>query len=407
MKKRAETKGKQLKIDFGALPADSRSYITTAYRAKRSQTINWKGMLAVPPGSLLESIIEDFQANTNIALEIPFMTFMHYISGILVSRQTRIVFDGQDMDPEIWTIILAGSGAGKTWTEKHIRKGLAGTVPIIDSGAASAAKWLEELEQKPRGLWIRDEFYQLLKNIESPGPLADLKDYLLRVYDNTDLTRTTKKGSINVEHPVLSILGFTPLDPFINGMQLESLVDGFAQRFGFVLSRPDPNRKMIDYPFWKVNWQSWKPRFDEMVRDLQPKYTTGTDGEVTFARRFRSLAGINVEESFYRRVMWRAHKYAMIYHILRGSAADPVLSKEDYGWAARLIELQLADTADLVALCSKTDIGKAVDAAETLVKRLREQGKPVTARAIVSGTRTINSVGMARMVLTILNIQEG
>lgn len=403
----SKQKGRQLTIDFGTLPTGAKTYIETAYRAKRAQKVRWKGMFAVPPGSLLETIIQDFNSHTNIALEIPFLTFMHYVSGALIMRETKIVFNGQEMDPEIWTIILAKSSAGKTWTERKLGAGLNDIVPVITTGAASAARWLQEFEQTPRGLWIRDEFYQLLKNIEMPGPLADLKDYLLRIYDNATIQRATKRDSIVVEHPVLSILGFTPIEPFVNGIQLESLVDGFAQRFGFVLSRPDPNRKMEDFAFWEVTEQSWRTSFEEMIRDILPRYEASEDGKMAFTRMFKSLAkNIAIEESFYRRIMWRAHKYALIYHVLRGATADPVINAEDYGWAERLIELQLADTADLIDLCSKTDIGKAIDAAELLIKRLREQGKPVTARAIVSGTRFISNVGMARLVLTILNIQE-
>lgn len=400
-------KKEQLEFDLGSLTPEAQSYVmATAAVKRKAKKGTWRGMIAVPPGSLIESVINEFKNNTNIALEIPFATFMHYVAGLLIHNKIQIDFNGALMDADFWTIVLSNSGGGKTWTEKEIRKGLESAVPRIESGAASAAQWLAELAENPHGLWVKDEIYQLLRNIETAGsPLAEMKDYLLRAYDNAEITRTTKKDAITVKHPVLSILGFNALAPFVNGMSGESLVDGFAQRFSYVLARPDPTRKMADFPVWKVNTEGWRERFAEMVTGLHPVYKTGHGAEQAFVRAFKEHAHMDLDESFYRRVMWRAHKYALIYHIMRGAAADPVLTDEDYGWAARLTEIQLADAADVIQMCTKTDIGKAIDAADALVKKLREKGKPVTARAIVSGTRLISTVGMARMVLSILNVQ--
>lgn len=401
-------KPKQLSLVFDDLTPEAKGYIAhVASARRRAKKNNWRGWAAVPPGSLLESVIVAFRDQTNIALEIPFTTFIHHVAGALISDGVEIEYNGHKMDADFWTVVLAGSGGGKTWTEKTIRGGLGGEVAVIDSGAASAAKWLDELAENPRGLWIRDEFFQLLKSMDRDGsPLAELKDYLLRVYDNTDITRSTKKGEVVVEHPVLSILGFTALAPFIDGMNLETLVDGFAQRFAYVLARPDPNRKMADFPVWNVDSSDWKQRFKRMMEPVRPVYKVTPEADQAFRRAFKANSVEAMDESFFRRAMWRAHKYALVYHIVRGAAADEYLNEEDYGWAARLVELQLSDAAEIIEMCTNTDIGKAIDAAEALVMKLRAAGKPVTARAIVTGTRLITSVQMARMVLGILGISE-
>ena len=36
----------------------------------------WRGIIATPPGTLLDSIISEFRLKTNIPLEIPFFVFM-------------------------------------------------------------------------------------------------------------------------------------------------------------------------------------------------------------------------------------------------------------------------------------------------------------------------------------------
>ncbi|MDP2757211.1 MAG: hypothetical protein Q8O45_06330 [Desulfurivibrionaceae bacterium] len=394
---------------FENLPADARDYVRVAFSARRLKKAGeWRGMVAVPPGSLLESIILEFQLKTNIALEIPLATFMHYVSGALIFQGSKVIFQGNAVEADFWSIVLAPSGGGKTWTQQRIGAGLEGVVPVMQSGAASAAAWLQEFAERPRSLWIRDEFFQLMKGIEQPaGPLADLKGYLLQIYDNAAVERVTKKDAISIEKPVLSLLGFTALQPFTQGMSPESLLDGFAQRFGFVLAMPDAARPWREFPFWSVDSQDWAERFKSMTADLQAEYHTSPAAEEVFAAAFKKLSGgLALDESFFRRIMWRGHKYALVYHVMRGLAADPVLTKEDYGWAARLLEMQLADAAEVLEMCSQSDISRAIDVVEEIVQRLRQAGQPITTRAVISKTRLITSASMARFIFSILGISE-
>lgn len=400
-------KPKQISL-FDNLPADSRDYARVSLAARRRKKQGeWRGMIAVPPGSLLESVIHEFQAKTNIALEIPLSTFIHFVAGALINKGSMILFRGEAIEADFWSIVLAPSGGGKTWTQKKIGAGLEGVVPTMESGAASAVAWLQKFAECPRSLWIRDEFYQLLKGIEQPGPLADLKGYLLQSYDNSTIERSTKKDTITIEKPVLSLLGFTALQPFIEGISPESLLDGFAQRFGFVLARPDKARDWRDFPFWSVDSETCAARFRSMTAGLLPEYQTSPEAEASFLQSFKKLSGgLALDESFFRRVMWRAHKFALVYHVIRGLATNPNLNKEDYGWAARLIEMQLADAAEVLEMCSQSDISRAIDVAAEIVKRLQDAGEPVTARAIIAKTRLITSSGMARFVLSVLGVNE-
>ncbi len=401
------SKPKQLGL-FDELTPEARQFATVATAVRRRKKRgDWRGMVAVPPGSLLEDVIREFESHTNISLEIPFATFLHYVSGALIERGVTVKFQGANIDADVWSVVLAPSGGGKTWTEKRIGQGLGAVVPVMETGAASAAKWLEEFAAHPRALWVRDEFFQLLKGIEQPGPMADLKDYLLRIYDGSKIERTTKKDKITVENPALSILGFTALKPFVDGMSAESLLDGFAQRFGFVLAQPDARRNWQDFPVWGVDSGDWAARFLAMFEGSHREYKATKEAEAAFFKTFKRLAhGVALDESFYRRVMWRAHKFALIYHLVRGAGADQMLTEEDYGWAARWVEIQLSDTAELLEMCAKTDLSKAIDAAEDIIKRLRDRGLPVTARAIVSGTRLIPNAATARFVMDVLGVRD-
>lgn len=407
-KKPRPAKQKQAAFDFGELSSESQSYIKATTRARKRLKEQWRGMMAVPPGTLVEDMLNQFQKHTNIPLELPFFTLMHYVGGFLVTNGTTSEFQGKKIEADFWTIVLGKSGAGKTWTQKEIKNAIGGEIPELNSSASSAARFLEELELKPKSLWIRDEFGQLLKAIEQDGsPMAQMKEYLLKAYDNEDVERSTKRDSISVKNPVLSILGFTATDSFTKMMSFESLVDGFAQRFGYVLSKPDPNRNWQDYPVWSVDSKEWRTLWNQMIKGVLPNYKVSADAEHAFKKCFTDMTeGAEIDESFYRRVLWRSHKFALIYHILRGECANPIISAEDYGWAARIISMQLSDAAEVLDMCGGSNLKKMLDQATAAVIKLKEQNKPITARNIIRSCNAIENASSARFILDLLDIEH-
>jgi hypothetical protein len=109
---------KQLSL-FDLTAAEASDYARVAITAHRRQKKKgWRGMIAVPPGSLLDTVISEFSNKTNIALEIPYSTFLHYVSGALLAAGSKITFQGSVIESDIWSIVLAESGGGKTWTQK-------------------------------------------------------------------------------------------------------------------------------------------------------------------------------------------------------------------------------------------------------------------------------------------------
>lgn len=397
--------GRQLELDL--MTPDGRAYLRSALAAQRSTESTWRGMSAVPPGSLVEHIITEFTEKTNIPLEIPFWTFMHYVSGFLVSREVKISVAGKLIEADIWSIILADSGAGKTWTSNAIGRPIENPGAIDITGAAGAAAWLAALSKAGgRGLWQRDEFFQFLRLLDDDGPMSEVKDYLLRIYDNGRIERSTKKDSVVVENPAISILGFTATDPFVNGMSVDSLVDGFAQRFSYILAKTDLNRHFRDYPIWSVDDSSWRGDWADLVADVLPEYVASDRALATFERTYRGSVKAEVPESFYRRILWRAHKYALVYHIVRGAASDPVVTDEDYGWAARAITLHLSDAGEVIDMTAGGQLGKIVAAAEATILKMKGRGMPITARNLIQQCSAIKSAGEARFCFETLGIEE-
>jgi hypothetical protein len=399
---------KQLALSFGDLDAEKQEYVSTITKVKRATKDQWRGMVAVPPGTLLETMLAQFRRKTNIPLEVPFFTFFHYVSAHLVDQNITVEFEGSHVQADFWTIILASSGAGKTWTHSQIKSALGGVIPEVEGTAsASAAQFLQELESKNgKGLWVRDEFLQLLKSMEAGGPMAEMKDYLLRIYDNAPITRRTKKDEIHVEHPALSILGFNATESFIANIDGDSLVDGFTQRFGFVLAEADASRPFKDYPVWNINTKNWGAEWKKLIADIRPKYVTSDDAIIKFKRMFSDLIQSEMPESFYRRILWKAHKYALIYHIVRGQAHNPVIEAEDYGWAARALIMHIQDASTILSRTSFGDLEKLMQQAEGAVERMKSKGIEVTPRTLLQRVKGLKNSSTAKFIFEMLQEEK-
>ncbi len=368
----------------------------------------WQGYAYVPVGSPAERIVRAFEQHTDIPLELPFHAFLFYLSGQLMNEGVRISFGGRERTPEIWTIVLAPSGCGKSFSAGMI--GRASPVAAEFPECASGAKFLQAMaEHEAEGktmLWLQDEFAQKLKQIEAVGsPMADTKDYLLRAYDGSRIERSTKTaGSIVVEKPCLGILGLNTDEGFFKTISPESLVDGFAQRFGYVLAIRDERRPMRDFPIYdeKAIGAAVTRAFDDLGQlPLHPIYEFGKSAEAAYCEAFRELAGsVEVPESFFRRVMFRTVKYALLYHLILGKTSTEI-DAEDIGWASRLCRQQLNDAKRMLA-GSLSDLSRMIAAAENLRNRLAAQGKPCTPRDIVRGVHGVKSAAEARGLLSLL-----
>jgi len=367
----------------------------------KTDSDEWRGLIATPPGSLLETVVACFKNRTNIPLELPFFSTLSFVSGHLLNRGVKLNFAGQKIRPDIWTILLAESGAGKTFATSSIKKalGVTDTFPECVSGAA----FVESMKDQNNSLWIRDEFGQFLKMLDTQQG-AEIKDYLLRTFDGDLIERKTKQGTVRIDEPALAILGMTVIETFPDCVQAESLLDGFAQRFNYVIAKRDPERKMIDFPLFDLSGYREKmtTAWDALqCVQLHDEYKLNAACIDAFKMSFSMFAGDSIPESFYRRIMFRSMKYALVYHFLRSDESD-TLTAEDFGWSARVCWLHLQDAAELLKTHVASDLERTLVNAEAVVKRILAKGERVTPRLIVQGVYAIKTVAEARAVLTII-----
>lgn len=389
--------------------------ITSMLSMKPPQDV-WRGVLAMPPGTLVEDIVDEFDLKTNIPLELPFFLFFHFMAGYLLHNNICLKVEPargktEIVQPDIWTVVLAGSGSGKTFTSKSIRNGIPDLKDYFYdiAGIASTARFVDDLQKNNRKLFVRDEFNELYKQLNGnvTGPLSELKDIFLRLYDNETITRKRRDDEIVIENAAIAFLGMTVTESFTKNLTADDIINGFAQRFSFIVAQKDQNKQMVDYPIYLLEKDSWNERWIELTKTIKYKtYISDAKAVNAFKKAFILLSNKDLDESFYRRQMWRAHKYALIYHILLGRGESEYIDPSCYGWAARMIHLLLQDCTDLLKTHGFSAIESNIQKVEALEQRLADKGQEMTIRDIVRHIRTIKSVSEAKGLLYIMSLKK-
>jgi hypothetical protein len=88
-----------------------------------------------------------------------------------------------------------------------------------------------------------------------------------------------------------------------------------------------------------------------------------------------------VNVSFFRRLMQRAHKLALLYHIILGKSAIPQIDEIDVAWSMRLTEWHLRDisTAILTKSGNAADMLRGIQA---LAAKSKAEGKSLSTRDV-------------------------
>ena len=401
---------------YAAMSDEAKSTVKALVRYKGPK--NWTGLTVVPPKSILEDVLELFRSETDIPLELPLATVLSYVSGFLNSVQAQYEISGTSMPPKLWTVVLAPSGSGKTFTATTIKNWLSGpsgeaVVPFIQS-ASSAAQFAVNLEGTSHGLMLRDEFGQLLSQIQNLRHMEETKDMLLQAYSGSPIQRLTKETQINIPEHAISILGITVGETFENQIGADSLVDGFAQRFNYIVSKPDPNRPFVDHPIYfdglrepaqrdkllriKQQWQNLIARNDLPAA----RFTFDEEAIALFKESFRELFdGDSIPHSFYRRTMFSVFSYAAVFHVLAGIPGTTI-DRQSVSYAVRMVAIHLEAARQLLDGFGLSSLEKTIQKAENLKARLQEKGETLTTRKLISGVREIKNTAQAQSVLDLI-----
>ena len=350
----------------------------------------WEGDMVVPPGTPLFDVLEAFKRHTDLPLCLSMHSFFFYLSTWLLENKTTVYCEGQTLTPELWTIVLAPSGCGKTYSLDRIRTHAPtqATIQGVKSGAAFFEAMLSNEHQARPNAMLVDEVGQLVQQIEQKGsPLADLRGYLLDAYSGNSITHSTvKSGERIVTDSTMTFFGLNVDETMWGLLTPTSFLDGFCQRFAFVIAERDTERHFTDYPRYNneqiesVVASAWATM---TATPVLKSYSYTHEATAEYDRKFREF-GLDIERdgvvnvSFFRRLLQRTHKLALLYHIILGKAATPEIDVVDVAWAMRLTEWHLRDISK--AIIAKS--GKAGDVLKTIQALESASGKTFTARDV-------------------------
>ena len=332
----------------------------------------------IPGGGILHAVDEVFFHHSDVPRELPFAAMLHYIAALLLREGVRLeAVAKQTISPDIWTVALADSGTGKSFAMSRIKECLGGDITEFEGGDSSA-KFMDNLTSQNNGLWVVDEFGLYLKKLETVETMMPIKRMLMTISENSPVGHSSLSNSFSVERPALTIFGATVIDTITKQLTAESLVDGLASRFMFILPEKDSRPMMLK---WTVaeNMNYVLEKWNKIrAAPRHALYKISPEGDKAFQEAFNKLVPrsepMGIKKAFLRRVMWAGNKYGLLYHVLLGKAGD-TLDEEDMTYAARLVALNLRNLRRLLDLYEKTWDQKAEELLERHIKRLVSEGE--------------------------------
>ena len=354
----------------------------------------------IPEGSILDVVDKFFFQATDLPRELPFYTVLHYVTSLMLQQGVRIKkSETQTIYPDIWTIVLAGSGGGKSMTINAIASAMGGGVKMFPH-ASSYAKFFDNLVDSNRSFFLKDEFAKFIHAINRDPKMGGMQGCMLDIYSNAEIFKSTMADSISIKNPALSILGLTQIANITQTISKSMMDDGFAQRFGYCFAEKDDRPRVLDYVFDGLRSQV-EPLWKKLT--AQPFHAVYLLDDVV-SKTFHSGGNIIIDrgdatgitEDFSRRVLFRAFKYALAYHVLTGKT-DNYLHAEDMTRALRLCARELRDTGrllDMFGLLTPAQStmanaagNSAVSASSPINRRRSTKGQPLTYQDYVAKAR--------------------
>ncbi len=205
-----------------------------------------------PPGSFIAMILRHFKA-TDISYALPFMGLLSIAASRLTQMKASVAIPGVgNIRPTLWNCILASSGSAKTLGLDELFRILSepderAPVEMLPI-AGSDAQWIIELENHNGAFWFQDEVGKYFRKLSRDSNFARMKPWLLDAYSQKPISNNLKNGqSTYIDDPHFSFLGMTVTETWASDIDADSMLDGFAQRFGYIIAPPRTDRDIFDF----------------------------------------------------------------------------------------------------------------------------------------------------------------
>jgi hypothetical protein len=201
------------------------------------------------------------------------------------------------------------------------------------------------------------------------------------------------------------------LETFKDCVGSESLVDGFAQRFNFIIAPADPLRRAVDFPLYDLreHQDAMRSAWSSVEQiPLHSIYRVGEEAINQFKATFRAMMpeGDALPVSFFRRLMFSAVRYAAVYHILLGDSGDE-LTARDMAWALRMVALHLEDARQLLDDYGLGELERIVRRVEELKTEVEAEGRKCKPRDLCRRIAAIRTASEAKALLQLVEEGDG
>lgn len=330
-----------------------------------------------PPGSFLDVVVEQVKNKTDLPAEIGLAVVLSQIAAALSQVGTTVLWPDSDkpVEMDMWMVVLAPSGAGKTLLRNLVAEALDLRLRELPE-PGSARAFLQGLDECAGiACWTRDEYGQLVRQIADGGPMAQLRDYMLRAYDHVPLEVTTMKdGLVRIESPRISIFGSTVDSTWSSCIDAAMLADGLLARHLFIVA----DRRPLSVPRYPIAAMKqvieqaaapWRERIKKpeqyVITEEAAKYYD--EAWIELVRSIRS----SIDPAYIRRVTWGAARYAVIYHLLLCQPGQAI-GIEAMRWAWRMTQLHLQYVREVLNLSDPSASSKLDRIIEWVMEREKE-----------------------------------
>jgi hypothetical protein len=299
----------------------------------------------VLPATLAE-FVTSASASTESSSIIPTMSMLSTLSGYAMHRVWCSDYF-QELHPNIWSVIIAPSGAFKSTgltagsrllkdidgynnqlSQQFAQRNEEGKAALYQSrkrtlpGTFTWQSCLDALQEQGGGVWILSEFNSWLSNVNAKYN-EGMKSRLTAAYDVDDVIeeRTRGHGSIRIDRPYMSICGVSTIEFLKGHIGQDDLLSGFLPRFLWFV--PPSNHGKRPAPLPKrgvvVNQREWGSY--QTLHDLCMKMLTEEPREVLIKDMSKEARALY--EDYFNR----------IYDVCEG--ADPKIQQYLYVFAKR------------------------------------------------------------------------
>ncbi|MEM3415608.1 MAG: DUF3987 domain-containing protein [Thermoproteota archaeon] len=308
---------------------------------------------------------------------------------------------GKTFKPNLWAILLAPSGVGKTTVLEDLQANVFDDFNIAEQTLDTTdAKFIEDLSQAPKGIVIEDEIAETFERIQTDPTRAGLKTYLLKMYKGKRITRKTKTdGIVVVENPTYSLLGITIEKSLQTHIKPEWIVDGFLSRMVFMtvsgidwLNNFPRGSEYERRDKYNIDFYPLKEKMISFYNRLRPSYKLP---ESFFYKEYDILLGeildlvktINDFTGFITRFSDVAKKNALLFHTLI-NPDDEMISNQAVLKGIDLSRRFFSDIQKVLSFYSTTK--NAFNRLRALQELELKKGEPLTRRDVMRHTNHLS-----------------